>query len=83
MPEGEDEVSSRYTIVLAAAKRARQLIDGAEPVTLNYKVDKPVSIAVQEMYENKLHIKQNVPKEENDKTEDEKSMAETFGETQD
>ena len=41
-----DAINSRYTIVIAAAKRARQLIDGDEPLTMNYTVNKPVSIAV-------------------------------------
>lgn len=55
-----DAINSRYTIVIAAAKRARQLIDGAEPLTMNYSVDKPVSIAVNELFENKIKIDQNV-----------------------
>lgn len=57
--EGENSVASRYTIVIAAAKRARQLVDGAEPLTGNVKVDKPVSIAVNELYEGKIKIIEN------------------------
>ena len=53
-----DIVGSRYTIVIAAAKRARQLVDHAEPLTSNLKVDKPVSIAVNELYEGKIKIVQ-------------------------
>ena len=45
-------IASRYTIVIAAAKRARQL------------VDKPVSIAVNEIYEGKLKIREGKPEEE-------------------
>ena len=30
--EGELEVQSRYSVVIASAKRARQLIDGEEPL---------------------------------------------------
>lgn len=52
-------ISSRYTVVIATAKRARQLVDHAEPLTMNYKVDKPVSIAVNELYEGKIKITQN------------------------
>lgn len=52
-------IGSRYTIVIAAAKRARQLVDHAEPLTMNYKVDKPVSIAIHELYEGKITITQN------------------------
>jgi DNA-directed RNA polymerase subunit omega len=47
------KITSRYTIVLAAAKRARQLIDGANPLTYA-PTDKAVSIAVKEMIESKL-----------------------------
>ncbi len=57
--EGEDVVGSRYTIVIAAAKRARQLVDRAEPLISKVKVDKPVSIAVNELYEGKISIIQN------------------------
>ena len=49
-------VNSRYSIVLAAAKRARQLVDGSEPLVDNIKVDKPVSIAVNELYNSKIKI---------------------------
>ena len=53
--EGKD-INSRYTIVIAAAKRARQLIDGDEPMIENYNEGKPVSTAVEELYENKIQI---------------------------
>lgn len=46
-----DKVDSRYTLVVAAAKRARQLIDGDVPkIDVPYS-KKPVSIATQEIYE--------------------------------
>ena len=47
------KITSRYTIVLAAAKRARQIIDGANPLTYA-PTDRAVSIAVKEMIEGKL-----------------------------
>ncbi len=53
--EGKD-INSRYTIVIAAAKRARQLIDGDEPMIENYNSGKPLSTAVEELYENKIQI---------------------------
>jgi DNA-directed RNA polymerase subunit K/omega len=43
-------------VVLAAAKRARQLTDGANPLTYA-PTDRPVSIAVKEMNEGKLRIR--------------------------
>jgi len=49
------KVTSRYTIVIAAAKRARQLIDGDEPLC-DTDSGKAVSIAINEMYEGKLAI---------------------------
>ena len=48
----EDEtpvVSSRYSIVLATSKRARQLIAGAEPKVENAQGKKPLSIAIDEL----------------------------------
>lgn len=50
-----DEVTSRYTIVIAAAKRARQIIEGDEPMVKN-KPGKPVSTAVDEMLNKKIKI---------------------------
>ena len=49
------KISSRYTIVIAAAKRARQLIDGAMPLSYA-RADKAVSTAINEMAEGKLNI---------------------------
>lgn len=51
----KDEITSRYTIVIAAAKRARQLIEGDEPM-VNGKKGKPVSTAVEEIYKNKIKV---------------------------
>lgn len=48
-------VNSRYSIVLATAKRARQLIDGSEPlVTGNYP--KPLSTAIKELSTSAIKI---------------------------
>ena len=52
----DNSMLSRYTIIIAAAKRARQLVDGSEPLVNNIKVDKPVSIAVNELYNSKIKI---------------------------
>ena len=48
-------VQSRYSIVIAAAKRARQLIDGA-PALVDGGIEKPLSEAVEELYEGKVKI---------------------------
>lgn len=52
----DNRVTSRYTVVLAAAKRARQLTDGANPLTYA-PTDRAVSTAVKEMSEGKLRIR--------------------------
>ncbi len=52
----EPVVNSRYTIVAATAKRARQIIDGAEPLIDYNKGDKPLSIAVDELNEGAIKI---------------------------
>ena len=48
-------VNSRYSIVMATSKRAREIIDGDEPLV---KADgkKALSIAVEELSEAKLKI---------------------------
>ena len=48
-------VNSRYSIVLASAKRARQLIAGAHPL-IDIRCPKPLSIAVDELYNSKIRI---------------------------
>ncbi len=54
--QGEQPVvNSRYSIVLATAKRARQLIDGNEAF-VEAKCTKPLSIAVEEVYKGKVKI---------------------------
>ena len=44
------KADSRYTLVILAAKRARDIIDG-EPKLTEADVDKPVSIAANEIAE--------------------------------
>ena len=51
----EPVVNSRYSIVLATSKRARQLIDGVEPLA-KANCPKPLSIAIDELNESKIHI---------------------------
>ena len=50
----EPVVNSRYSIVLAAAKRAREIIDGAGTMVEQPKCNKPLSIAVEEVFESKV-----------------------------
>ena len=48
-------VNSRYSIVLATSKRARQLIDGEMPL-VDVHGDKPMSIAIDELHQGKIKI---------------------------
>ena len=53
----KEAVTSRYTVVIAAAKRARQLIDGDESMAdIKVNSNKPVSIAVEEIREGKITV---------------------------
>ena len=52
----EPVVNSRYSIVLATAHSARQIIDGAEPFVKNPKCNKPLSVAVEELYRGDVKI---------------------------
>ena len=49
-------VNSRYSIVMATAKRARQIIAGDDPMVDNAAVEKPLSVAVSELEQGKIHI---------------------------
>ncbi len=49
-------VNSRYSIVLATAKRARQIIDGGEPLVPTKAGEKPLSIAIEEVNSAKIKI---------------------------
>ncbi|MDE6845981.1 MAG: DNA-directed RNA polymerase subunit omega [Lachnospiraceae bacterium] len=54
--EGEDPVvSSRYSIVMATSKRARQIIAGDEAL-VEGKGKKPLSVAVEELNQGKVTI---------------------------
>ena len=55
--EGEELViSSRYSVVMATAKRARQIIAGDEPLVKTKAKEKPLSIAVRELNEGQIRI---------------------------
>ena len=60
-PGEEKIVNSRYSIVMATAKRARQIIGGHEPMVKVKPGEKPLSIAVDELNQGKI---KNVGEEE-------------------
>ena len=49
-------VNSRYSIVMATSKRARQIVDGEEPLVNNSDGKKPLSLAIEELYSGKVKI---------------------------
>lgn len=55
-PGEEKIVNSRYSIVMATAKRARQIIGGHEPMVKVKPGEKPLSIAVDELNQGKIKI---------------------------
>jgi DNA-directed RNA polymerase subunit omega len=65
--EGDEPVvNSRYSIVMATAKRARQIIAGDEPL-VDGKGKKALSVAVEELNQGKIKIL-------NDETPDEETL---------
>lgn len=54
-PGEQPVVQSRYSIVLATAKRARQIIAGETPL-VDGEGKKPLSVAVDELYQSKVKI---------------------------
>lgn len=58
-----ETVDSKYTLVVAVAKRARQLVDG-QPKLTDVQSNKPVTIAINEIYENKIAYERNKPEKE-------------------
>ncbi len=55
--EGETKVvNSRYSIVMATAKRARELIDGVMPMVAVKDGEKPLSVAIDELNQAKIKV---------------------------
>lgn len=59
-----EKIDDRYQLVIVTSKRARQLAEGAEPLT-NKKEDSFVTLAAQEIAEGEVGIK-----EENNEVEE-------------
>lgn len=49
-------VNSRYSIVMATAKRAREIIDGNMPLVDSKEGEKPLSVAIDELNNGKIKI---------------------------
>ena len=85
--EGETKVvNSRYSIVMATAKRAREIIDGSMPLVDTKPGEKPLSIAISEMNQGKITILAEENAEEdflNIQEEDSEKDAEAVEESED
>ena len=59
--ESEDNqvVNSRYAVVMATAKRAREIVNGQPADVDMQEGDKPLSVAVEEIEEGKMKIVKN------------------------
>ena len=54
-PGEQPAIQSRYSLVIATSKRARQIIDGSQPY-VNGKGKKPLSVAIEVLYKGKVKI---------------------------
>ena len=54
--EIKHKADSRYTLVILAAKRARDIVDG-KPALVDCKVNRPVSIAAKEINEDMIKVR--------------------------
>ena len=62
--EGELEVQSRYSVVIASAKRARQIINGDAPLVKADEGRKPLSVAIEEISKNLVNVEKGLDYEE-------------------
>ena len=53
------KADSRYTLVVLAAKRARDIIDGKPMLVEDGNVEKPVSVAAEEIVEDYITYKRD------------------------
>ena len=67
-PGEQPVVQSRYSIVITASRRARQIISGEGPMVSQLAGKKPLSIAIDELYHQKVKI---LPEEEMTEEEEE------------
>ena len=61
--ELSEKVDSRYTLVVEASKRARQLVDGAQPL-VDPKDMKPLKIAIEEINRGRLTYERDPEEQE-------------------
>ena len=54
-PEAQ-KVTSRYSIIIATARRARQLVDDQDEATMAGR--KPITVAIDELYQGRMKIRE-------------------------
>lgn len=57
-------MQSRYSVVIASAKRARQIIDGDAPLVKAEEGRKPLSVAIEEISKNLVNVEKGLDYEE-------------------
>ena len=80
--EIKHKADSRYTLVILAAKRARDIVDG-KPALVDCKVNKPVSIAAKEINEDMIKVRypeESPAEEEQEEAAEEESSEEEASE---
>ncbi len=54
--EGDMQLTSRFSLVIAASRRARQINAGSEPLVKVQAQERNLSTAVNELYAGKVHV---------------------------
>ena len=72
-----DKIRCPLSIVIATSKRAREIIGGDEPLVNGMEGEKPLSIAVKELYDSKIKI---LPGDEENMEDEEHLSNEEFEE---
>ncbi len=78
--EDDDEsmvLNSRYSLVLATSKRARQLIAGSKPLVEGAAGKKPLAIPIDELYKGKVKILPGKHEDEEEAAAAEETATET------
>lgn len=66
-PGEEPVVTSRFSVVMATSKRARQIIAKNQELPPEEQIKKPLSEAVDELYDGRLKILPELPEDEQEK----------------
>ncbi len=76
------KAENKYSLVLATAKRAREIVDGDEPL-VKIKIDNPVTIATNEIAEDMIHCVHKIHEPETDQIKETDPELQSSDETDD